>query len=99
MARHDDAAKEWGALGSWEFIPSAISYEPKINSRKLQGERTRARARQDIGTSKSGAEIVGDSQGGGVRGKTINGEDVLERRMGQVKVLADPRTDVSAHEF
>ena len=37
MAWHDDAAKEWGALGSRALIPSAITYEPKINSRTVQG--------------------------------------------------------------
>ena len=26
---HDDAAKEWGALGFWDFVPSAITYELK----------------------------------------------------------------------
>ena len=42
LARHDDAAKEWGALGSLALVPSAISYEPKINSRTVQGKRTGA---------------------------------------------------------
>ena len=40
IARHDDAAKEWGALGARALVPSAITYEPKINSRTVQGERT-----------------------------------------------------------
>ena len=51
IARHDDAEKELGALGSWALVPSAITYEPKINSRTVQGERTRAGARQDSGKS------------------------------------------------
>ena len=42
----DDAAKESGALVSWALIPSDITYEPKINSRTVQGERTGDRARQ-----------------------------------------------------
>ena len=42
MARHDDAAKEWGALGAWDLVPSDITYEPKINSRTVQGGRTGA---------------------------------------------------------
>ena len=29
LGQHDDAAKELGALGSWAFVPSAITYEPK----------------------------------------------------------------------
>ena len=39
---HYDAAKEWGALGYQALVPSAITYKPKINSRTMQGERTRA---------------------------------------------------------
>ena len=27
LAQHDDAAKEWGALGAGALVPSAISYE------------------------------------------------------------------------
>ena len=46
IAWHDDATKKWGALGSWALVPSAITYEPKINSRIVQGERTGAGARQ-----------------------------------------------------
>ena len=33
MACHDDSAKDWGALGDRALVSSAISYEPKINSR------------------------------------------------------------------
>ena len=47
MAHHDDAAKEWGALGARALVPSAITYEPKINSRAVQGERTGDGARQE----------------------------------------------------
>ena len=32
LARHDDAEKEWGALGARALVPSAITYKPKINS-------------------------------------------------------------------
>ena len=49
LVRQDDAAKEWGSLVSWALIPSAITYEPKINRRTVQGERTGAGARQDEG--------------------------------------------------
>ena len=45
LVRHDDAAKEWGALGSWYLVPRALTYEPKINSRTVQGERTGSGAR------------------------------------------------------
>ena len=37
LARNDDAAKELGALGAWALVPSATNYEPKINSRTVQG--------------------------------------------------------------
>ena len=42
LARHDDATKNWGALGARALVPSAITYKPKINSRTVQGERTGA---------------------------------------------------------
>ena len=38
--RNDYAAKEWGALGAQDLIPSAISYKNQINTRKVQRERT-----------------------------------------------------------
>ena len=37
LSRNDDAAKEWGALVSQALVPSAITYESKINSRTVQG--------------------------------------------------------------
>ena len=40
LERHDDAEKEWGALGSRSLTPISISYKPQINSRIVQGERT-----------------------------------------------------------
>ena len=40
LAQHDDTAKEWGALGARSLVPSSITYEPKINCRTVQGERT-----------------------------------------------------------
>ena len=46
LARHSDAANEWGALGAQALVPSAITYEPKFNSRTVQEERTGAGARQ-----------------------------------------------------
>ena len=60
LERHDDAAKEWGALGARALVPSAITYEPKINSRTVQGERTGAGARQEGGKADSGPDrLVG----------------------------------------
>ena len=38
LARHDDAAKEWGALGARALVPSAITYKPKINSRLVPAQ-------------------------------------------------------------
>ena len=43
IARNDDAAKERGAFGARALVPSAITYEPKINSRTVQGEKTGSR--------------------------------------------------------
>ena len=37
LMRHDAAAKELGTLGPRALVPSAITYEPKINSRTVQG--------------------------------------------------------------
>ena len=37
LEKNYDAANEWGALGTRALIPSAITYEPKINSRTVQG--------------------------------------------------------------
>ena len=54
LARHDDATKEWGALGSRALVPNAITYETKINSRTVQGERTGAGARQEGGEADGG---------------------------------------------
>ena len=59
LARHNDTAKEWSTLGGRSLIPSSISYEPKIVSRKVQGERTGSGARQEIATSEGGAVLVG----------------------------------------
>ena len=47
LARHYDDAKECGALGDRLLVPSAITYKPKINSRIVQGERTRTGERQE----------------------------------------------------
>ena len=40
IERDNDAAKEWGALGDRALVPSAITYEPKINISTVQGEKT-----------------------------------------------------------
>ena len=61
LARHDGASKEWGALGSRARVPSSISYEPKINSRTVQGERTGAGAQQNGVTSDGSAVIIGEA--------------------------------------
>ena len=82
LARRDDAAKEWGDLGSWVLVSSTITYEPKINSRTLQGEKTGARARQDSGTANGDTDIGGESQGGS--GQTMNGVAILAGSPGEV---------------
>ena len=97
LARHDDAAKEWGALGYRSLVPSAITYKPKINSRIVQGDSTGAGARQEGEEADGGTDTVGEAQGG--RGRTVNGAARLIGRPGQVVVPADSRADVSAHGF
>ena len=88
LARHNDAAKEWGALGARALVPSAITYEPNINIRTVQGEKTRAGARQE------GREVDGSMD---TVGWTVNGEPRLIRQPGKVEVPAEPRADTSAH--
>ena len=88
--RHDNAAKEWGALGARDLVPSAITYEPKINSRTVQGEMTGAGARQEGREAYGGTETVG---------WTVNRAARLVGQPGQVQVLEESRADVSAHGF
>ena len=45
LERHNESTKEWGDIGDRALVPSAITYEPKINSRTVQGERTGAGVR------------------------------------------------------
>ena len=86
LVRHDDAAKEWGALGDRALVPSAIAYKTKIKSRTVQGEKTGAGVQQDGGTSNGGADIVGEAQCDS--GRTVNGANKLAGRLGQVEVSA-----------
>ena len=84
LAWYDDAAKEWGALGAWALVPSAITYEPKLISMAVQGESTESGARQDGRTAEGSTDIVGEYQWGCGTGRTVNRADVLGRRPGQV---------------
>ena len=86
LGRHDDAAKEWGALGDQALAPSSTTYEPKINRRTVQGERTGARAQQGGGGADGGADTVGAAQECRVR--TVNGADILVGQPRQVVVPA-----------
>ena len=86
LARHDDAAKEWVALGAWVLVPSSTIYKPIINSRTVQGERTKVGAQQDGGASNGGTYTVGESQEGSIR--TFNRAARLLPIPGQVKVPA-----------
>ena len=49
LSWQNDAAKEWGALSARAINPSDTSYKPKINSRIVQVESNRARARVATG--------------------------------------------------
>ena len=86
-------------LGAWALVHSAISHKPKINSRKVQGERTGAGSWQDGITSEGFAVIKGEAQGGGGSGQTVNGAAELARRMVQVEVPTELRADVRTHGF
>ena len=97
LARHDDAAKEWGALGDRALVPSAITYEPKINGSTVQGESTGDGAGQERGEADGGTDTVIRSQGG--RGRKVSGADSLVGQPGQVQVPAESRADVNAHGF
>ena len=97
LERHDDAAKEMVALGAQALVPSAITYEPKINNRTVQGERNGSGSRQDGGTADGGANIVKEDQGSS--GRTVNWAARLAGTPGQVEVNAESRADVSAHGF
>ena len=90
LARHDNAAKEWGAFGARALVPSTITYRPKINSRTVQGERTGAGARQEGGEADGGTETVW---------RMVKGAARLVAQPGQVVVPAESREDVSAHGF
>ena len=87
--------KEWGALGSWDLVPSAINYENKINSRTVQGGRTGARARQEEGEVDGGMGTLVEAQRGRVR--TLNIAARLVGQPGQVVVPVESREYVSAH--
>ena len=92
-----DAAKEWGALVAWYLVPSAITYEPKIKSRTVQEERTRAGARQEGGVADGGTETFGEYQGD--RARMVNGATRLVEQSGQVVEPVESRADLSAHDF
>ena len=86
-----------GALGARALVPSAITYETKINSRKVQGKRTRAGAQQDSVAAEGGASIAGEAQGDGGRQHMVNRAAVLARIPVQIQVPAESRADVSVH--
>ena len=75
LVRHNDSAKEWGALGARALIHSAITYKTKINSRTVQRERTGAGARQEGEEADGGTDTVG---------RTVNGAYRLVWSQGQV---------------
>ena len=68
MTGHNDTAKEWGALSDRAINPSAISYEPKINSRAVQGERNGSNAR--VATIEQNGEEQ-DGEEGATRQETV----------------------------
>ena len=97
LARHNYATKDWGALVARALISSAITYEPKTNSRTIQGRRTGAGECQEGGGDNGGTYTVGESQGGS--GWTVIGAARLVGQQGQVQLPAETRADISAHGF
>ena len=65
----------------------------------VQVKRTGDGARQKNGRAEGGAVIIGESQGYGGSGRTVNGADILLRRMVQVESPVELRADVSALGF
>ena len=94
---HDNAAKEWVALGAWDLVPSDITYKLKINSRTVQRERTGAGVGQEGVTDDCGTDTLGAAQGG--RARTLNGVARLVGQPGKVQVPAESRVDISVHSF
>ena len=99
LAQHNDTAKEWGTLGSWSLVSSAISYKPKIKSGTVQGDRTGSGACQDSRIVEVGAVVIGESQESGGSGRIVNRAAVVARTPGHIEVPADSRSDVSVHIF
>ena len=77
-------------IGARALVPSAITYEPKINSRTVQGGTTGARARQNGGEAGGSTDTVG---------WTVNGAAGLVRQPRQVVVHAESRAHISTHGF
>ena len=97
LEQHDDTENEWGPFVAQTLIPSAITYEPKINSRTVQEKKTTARAQQEGGEANSSMETVEEPQGG--RGRTVNRAARLVEQSGQVVVPAESRASLSDHGF
>ena len=66
LIRHDNAAKEWGALGPQGLTPSNMYYEPCINIRMVQGERPGAGAKMTEGEAWNNA-ATGNQENGSRR--------------------------------
>ena len=94
LAQHDNSENNGGNLGSRALTPTDISYEPQINSRTVQEERTVAGALRKGETAKIGTVISGKSQGGRRNLQTKNGEAGLGRSRGQVSVSVELRGNV-----
>ena len=63
----------------------------------MQGERTGAGSRQEVGGADGGTDTVRAAQGG--RARTVNRSARVVGQPGQAEVPAESRVDVSAHGF
>ena len=75
-----------GDLRARALIPIDISYEPKINSKTVQGEKTGTGAQQEGGTDKGSVVIFKEAQGGGGNGQERNRAAEFMRSLVQVEL-------------
>ena len=85
LIRDNNDDNEWGALGDRVLTTSTISYEPHINSRMVEGERTRngsrkmeVEARDEAATGGKEIGIQKKGRPGGATSRDRTREEVPE---------------------
>ena len=99
LDRHENSINECRGLRSWCLTPIDISYQPQINSRPLQEERTGSVSRRARVVECNKTANEGESQGGG--SGFIIGRVLEETRFGagQVMTPEETKVDVGSHSF